>query len=390
MRIAHFSPLPPQRSGVAAYCAVLLPHLAAHIDIDTFSDAPGSDARPIAAFSRMNGRRPYDACLYHMGNHPAYHDAIYTALLRYPGVTVLHDLNLHAFHLQRARSADQHAGYVREMGYACGPAGTAAAHQVLAGQRETPIAAAPLFNRVVEANLGVIVHTAHARQTILSALPQSCVAYIPLATEVPDRPAAAERPAPLQEVPPGTPVLASFGYIAPSKRIEVVLHALARLQRAGIPFYYVLVGEPVPGYELAPLIEALNLRDVVHQAGFVEDAVFAAYLEHVDIAVNLRSVPTGGEMSATLLRLLAQGKPVLVSDVDGFAALPDDCVVKVGQGADEVAQVAAALQRLIEDGSERTRRGEAAHIYVHEKHSFASVAQQVITFIQHCIESAAG
>jgi len=34
MRIAWFSPLPPVRSGIAAYSAEVLPHLTAHFDIE--------------------------------------------------------------------------------------------------------------------------------------------------------------------------------------------------------------------------------------------------------------------------------------------------------------------------------------------------------------------
>lgn len=391
MKIAHFSPLPPQRSGVAAYCAALLPYLAAHAGIDAYSTVRTSNARPIEEFGRPAGRRyRYDACLYHMGNHPAYHDAVYATLLRYPGVAVLHDLNLHAFHLQRAPADSHRAGYVREMGYAHGLAGTAVARQALAGRHEAPSAGYPLFNRVVEVSLGVIVHTEHARQSVLTAVPHARVAYIPLAIPVPDQTAPVARPARLAQLAPGTTVLASFGYVAPGKRIEVVLRALARLRQRGATFCYVLVGEPVPGYDLTPMIDALNLSDVVHQTGFVDEATFAAYLGSVDVAINFRSAPTGGEMSATLLRLLAQGRPVLVSDVDGFAALPDDCVLKIGQGEDEVAQLVATLQRLMVDERERERYSERASAYAQQKHSPVDVAKQYLVFIQHCIESVAG
>ena len=391
MKIAHFSPLPPQRSGVAAHCAELLPHLAAHAGIDAYSTVRTSNARPIEEFGRPAGARyRYDACLYHMGNHPAYHDAVYATLLRYPGVVVLHDLNLHAFHLQRAPADSHHTGYVREMGYAYGLAGTAVARQVLTGRNEAPSAGYPLFNRVVEVSLGVIVHTEHARQSVLTAVPHARVAYIPLAIPVPDQTTPGARPARLAQLAPGTTVLASFGYVAPGKRIEVVLQALAQLRQRGATLYYVLVGEPIRGYDLAPMIDALNLSDVVYQTGFVDNATFAAYLGNVDVAVNLRSAPTGGEMSATLLRLLAQGKPVLVSDVDGFAALPDDCVLKIGQGEDEVAQLVATLQRLMADDHGRAGYSERARAYARQKHSLAAVAEQYLVFIQQCIESVAG
>src|SRR5947208_13533169 len=38
MRLAYFSPLPPQRSGIADYSAELLPVLAGHLEVEPFVD----------------------------------------------------------------------------------------------------------------------------------------------------------------------------------------------------------------------------------------------------------------------------------------------------------------------------------------------------------------
>jgi len=50
MRIAWFSPLPPNRSGIAAYSADVLPRLARH-DVEAFvddSEGQGAAARTAA------------------------------------------------------------------------------------------------------------------------------------------------------------------------------------------------------------------------------------------------------------------------------------------------------------------------------------------------------
>jgi len=47
MRVAWFGPLPPDRSGIAAYCAELLPQLASRHQIEAFVDV--GDRRPGAA-----------------------------------------------------------------------------------------------------------------------------------------------------------------------------------------------------------------------------------------------------------------------------------------------------------------------------------------------------
>ena len=83
MRVAYHSPLPPQRSGVADYSALLLPALRRRL--------------PVAAVRRGRRRPPRgtDLCLYHVGNDPAAHGWIVDALRRRPGVVVLHELVLH-------------------------------------------------------------------------------------------------------------------------------------------------------------------------------------------------------------------------------------------------------------------------------------------------------
>ena len=83
MRVAYYSPLPPSRSGVADYSALLLPALRARIDVVVAS--PGRFRRPPKA----------DVALYHVGNDPEAHGWIAEALSRRPGVVVLHDFVLH-------------------------------------------------------------------------------------------------------------------------------------------------------------------------------------------------------------------------------------------------------------------------------------------------------
>src|SRR5579864_7335284 len=88
MRLAWFSPLPPVRSGVAAYSAELLPHLEAGYDIDRFDEPHAHE------FVWRQRRRPYDLAVYQLGNAPC-HDYMWAYLAAYPGLVVLHDARLH-------------------------------------------------------------------------------------------------------------------------------------------------------------------------------------------------------------------------------------------------------------------------------------------------------
>src|SRR5260221_8765531 len=87
MRLAWFSPLPPARSGIAAYSDELLPLLDANHTIDRFPEARAHD------FVWMARRDPYDLVVYQLGNAPC-HDYMWAYLAAFPGLVVLHDATL--------------------------------------------------------------------------------------------------------------------------------------------------------------------------------------------------------------------------------------------------------------------------------------------------------
>ncbi len=98
LRVAWFSPLPPSRSGIAAYSHELLPLLRGRgWDIDVYAEPlPGSlPAGPTARdFVWTARRRPYALTVYQLGN-AACHDYMWGYLFRYPGLVVLHDAQVH-------------------------------------------------------------------------------------------------------------------------------------------------------------------------------------------------------------------------------------------------------------------------------------------------------
>ena len=73
MSIAWFSPLPPIRSGVAAYSAELLPHLERTLTIDRFDESRAHD------FVWKHRRAPDDLVVYQLGNAPC-HDYMWAYL----------------------------------------------------------------------------------------------------------------------------------------------------------------------------------------------------------------------------------------------------------------------------------------------------------------------
>src|SRR5262249_10191137 len=81
VKVAYYSPLPPSRSGIADYSALLLPALRERVEVVVAE--PGKRAPAT------------DVALYHVGNDPEAHGWIVDALRERPGVVVLHEYVLH-------------------------------------------------------------------------------------------------------------------------------------------------------------------------------------------------------------------------------------------------------------------------------------------------------
>ena len=398
MRLACVSPLPPQRSGIADYSAALLPHLRPYCE--RLIAVVETGLKPVLPWGVLDA--VYDASdpswwaaeraipLYHMGNNSLYHRYIYDLLQRFPGITVLHDGSLLPFINAVTLESGARAAFVRELSFAECRGGAALAWQYLRGAAELTPEQYPLLARVCRASAGIIVHSDYMKHKVKHIASQTPVAVIPMLDMTPveaNTYTFAESRSRLgleHEVI----LLGAFGYIAPTKRLEVVLQALIRLKVTYPQVRLVCVGQVIEGYDFVGQVRAMGLQDVVQVTGYVSPIEFALYLQAIDIGVNLR-YPTWGEMSATLMRLLAAAKPVLVTDTASFSDLPDAVVCKVPYGADEERVLATLLGRLIADAEERQVIGNAAYAYVKEQCDPARIAQQYATFIQSVTYGAA-
>ncbi len=376
MRVAYYSPLPPERSGIADYSALLLPALVERIEVDV--------VRRRARWFR----RPADVSLYHVGNNPEAHGWIVEALRRRPGIVVLHDFVLHHLVAGMTLGRGHSSGYLDAMQREAGPVGRMLAHGVVDGLLpplwEDRAAEYPLAGEVLGHATGVIVHSAYVDGLVRDAGYPGPVWRIPLAAA--PRP---ERIAP-SELPADRWVIGCYGYLNPAKRLPQLLEAYALLRHRVPEALLLLVGSLAPGLELDPVYERLELRpgeDVVRLA-FVDESRLWSLLAACDVCVNLR-FPTMGETSAIVTQALALGRPLVVSDVGWFAELPDKAAVKVPVGDDEVRVLAEELERLARDPELRTRMGEAALALARGPHELGRVADAYVAALEQSAGGAA-
>jgi len=333
VRVSMLTPLPPAKTGVAHYASMLIPALAKRVDLEVVSQH--------SALSTQHSALR----LYHLGNNP-HHEWIYREAMATPGVIVLHDLVLHHLIVEMTLARGDVDGYVAALRANHGEAGAAWARGRAAGlHSEMGNFLLPASIDVARRSRAVIVHNYYAAERLRSfgvTTPIHVVAHPFEPHPARPRPARDER------------VVGFFGFLTSAKRAEVVLEAFARArQRRAMRM--LVVGEPAPNID----VDAFAAEGVAF-TGFVPDEEFATYFDEVDCLVNLR-YPTAGETSGTLIRALAAGKPVAVSDYAQFAELPDDCVIKIpfdGEVdaladflAGELPDMAAAQRRWLEENA---------------------------------------
>ncbi|HTQ79675.1 MAG TPA: glycosyltransferase, partial [Thermoanaerobaculia bacterium] len=170
-------------------------------------------------------------------------------------------------------------------------------------------------------------------------------------------------------LPLDAPILGSFGFQTPIKRTETVIAALAAEGLEAV--HLLIVGEAAKVMDLEGEARRAGVADRVHVAGFLPYEDFEAAIAATDLCLNLR-YPTAGETSASLLRVLAAGRPAVVSDYAQFADLPAEIAVKVplaDRREDEAAALAAELRRLLAAPEKLRAMGEAARDHVRRYHA---------------------
>jgi glycosyltransferase involved in cell wall biosynthesis len=326
MKVAYYSPMPPETSGIADYSALLLPALRERIDVE------------VVKHGRTRPPRDADISLYHVGNSPEAHGWIVDALRRRPGVVVLHELVLHHLIAGLTIGRKDGPGYLAAMERDAGLPARLLAHGVLEGRVPPPWETRPedfpLAGEVLDRATGLIVHSRYVEEGARRLGYTGPLWRIPH----PAWPDPAVEPATLD----GVPVVGCFGHLNASKRIPQLLEAFTRLPEGA---RLVLVGPVSPRFDLDGRLEKAGLLGdfALVREEYVPEERLWALMAACDVCVSLRA-PTMGETSGSAMRALSLGKPLVVSDLGWFSELPDAVARKIPVGDGEVDALVAALR----------------------------------------------
>jgi len=230
----------------------------------------------------------------------------------------------------------------------------------------------PLFRVPVEASRAAAVHNAFMAEAIRTEVPGTEVLCVPMpAAATPVDPAAVRALRARLGWRSDEVVVGVFGLLTREKRVETVARAVAGAAAGDERVRLLLVGPvPDPG-RLEADLERIGVRPLTVVAGRVPLSDLATHIDAADVVAHLR-YPTARETSAALLRVLAQGRATVVSDLEHQAELPEDAVVRVDV-TDEEGELTRAILRLAGDPGARARLGAAASAHVRQSHAPARV-----------------
>jgi glycosyltransferase involved in cell wall biosynthesis len=358
MRLNWFSPLPPAKTDVAGFTARIAPALAEQFDVTFWTDAASWD-HDLERFGKIRRYRssrtididPAESNVFNLGNDPRFHKQIYHFCRRWPGIIVLHDLDLGGLLRSVSRQDRQLRRALR--------------------QRSKDRHLRPDLKLALENAQGVIVHTQQAYDAL-----HSNERFPVIFRSLPFP--ASELKHPRQTNTRLPKRLMMFGFFGGNRRLESVLRALATYPHKD-ELRLDILGEIQKRREIERLIRKLSLRNLVKVHGFVSEKELDDALAETDLAINLR-YPTMGEASGSQLRIWNQAVPSLVTRIGWYADLPPDTVGYVDP-QNEIVDLHAhfdGLRRNPEKYQQLGERGRAALIAGHSPGNYVKAIGELV------------
>ncbi|SKC94003.1 glycosyltransferase [Paraburkholderia hospita] len=398
LKLAYFSPLPPERSGISDYSADLLPELARHYDVEVIVAQDSVAAPWVCANAPQRSVEwfkahadEYDRVLYHFGNSH-FHQHMLGLLEEHPGVVMLHDFFLSGM----VHCADAHGikplALVEELSRAHGYASLQRRFH-MRDLGEEILLHYPCNLGVLQNALGVVVHSDHSRQLAKAWYGDDVAddwATIPLLRTPPKN---IGRRAARRALQLGADdfIICSFGFLAPTKLNQRLLDAwLASALAKDRKCVLVFVGQNHDGEYGKQLLETIadsGVEKNIRITGWADSTVFRQYLAAADVGVQLRTL-SRGETSASVLDCMNWGIPTIVNANGSMAELPDDAVVKLPDEFDD-EHLVEALESVWSDSALRARLGDRARHIVRTRHAPRICADQYAKVIERAYRQAA-
>ncbi|HUP22820.1 MAG TPA: glycosyltransferase [Thermoanaerobaculia bacterium] len=379
-KLSYWSPIPPQQSGVADYSFELIEWLEQHVDLEVVIDrdvTPLLD-RPLRSVfrsvAREGRRRPSaDQVVFQFGASD-FHLFESESLDVKPDLVTLHDLTWGR--VRRLVAGGDGVPFRREIARLEGREAVREYDEILELElTKRHIALEDFFTRyfllgpVISASKVQLVHFLGGAESLAARYPDAHPQFAQMGVADPTAAVPFEsREVTRRPAVPSRLEVGVFGIVDPVKRIERLADAVAELRRDDVEIRVTVSGPAVTEEYRDALARYLRTCGVEHAFrvwGRVTRADFDRHLLEADVIVNLRW-PFRQQMSATLMRAVAAGKPVIVTDVAAWRMFPSEFCDYIPVGEGEAEALVRVLRRLHSDRDEIERRGVAARRFYRE------------------------
>lgn len=346
-KLAFFTPLNPLRSGISDYSEDIIDSLCQYCDIDVYIDDGYWPTKKFAKNVKVlnhklfpGNSKLYDEFLYQMGNS-SFHSYMIPYIQSFPGTVVIHDYNMHL--LVYSYFIENNARYREYLKLEVDNI-----NQYMVNFSKRNIENIPVNRFVSDYARKLIVHSEYAKKELLKKNPLYNIRKINSYAKIePTQNTSVLRSQ--YGIEKDTFVLASFGHAAYIKRIIPILEAVAALREKYDHIKYYIVGDVLDEIknEMQNFIEKHHMQDSVITTGNIDMQAFKDYIQMSDVCLNLR-YPYYGETSASFMRILAAGKPAIVTDIGSFSEVPDDCCMKIGYD-NEIQEIIGCIDTIMKD-----------------------------------------
>lgn len=379
-RLGFFSPLPPEKNGIADYSYILLNEIRKYYDVSVYNDDMGSQA-PAGVVVRDHRQAfrhlSVDTRVLHQIGNNSGHLFVLRALRQFPGLTTIHDIGLfYLYELEQpgidamlaemARSspmlAPRFGQHWKRLGIK-----TKANYALFDMQRE-----------LLARSSGVIVHSLFAKAKLASIYGEAATRHVSVIPHFapPVEMAGQQQAREKLGLPQDSFIVTTSGFATNAKRFDWLMQGLEQVLKQGIELRWIHAGEErAEEYNLsAELARFPLLRQRAEITGYVDEATLNAHISACDVLVNLR-FPSVGESSGSLARAFSAGRCCLVTDTASYRELPREAVVHLPLMS-PVPSLVAALTALHRDPALLRAIGENARRFAETALSLETVGRQ--------------
>ena len=387
MRVAYYSPLPPERSGIADYSYELLEELRHHVDlVAVVAEAQLGTARAPEGVELVGSSVAEDLVvdcnLYQMGNNSRYHKFLFGRAFEEPGLLVLHDPSLADFMAEMCGGAEGSI-FRDELTYDCPEIGSQddlPLVDVGDGRRDFDRLKVLFARRIIESNIRTLVHSSAMAKEMRRRYLTDDIQTIQLAAPVIGTSQGDDRHD--QEF-----VFGVFGGINYYKRVRPLVNAFIEVRERHPRSRMVIAGR-ADDHLLERELRAVAARPELGGALEVKTELTLEALEQemlsCDVGISLRW-PTAGEMSATLMRTLGAGRPAIVSDVLQFRELDERYCWRATTDFDHEHEALVKLMGRAASNPQGCRSaGTMARAFVAREATYQVIAGQYVEHLEHC------